>query len=246
MIIYTFCHVPPPKENIIETSFLSLLLYNNLYQLSENEIDGASLLLLASEETMLRELIPKVGPFLKCRKALRIMVGDKTATILKPESTCDSSLVAGLPKFGACDHTPSPSTSSNQEVNCSIDSTDSDTLDLNNDETVVTANSTSSDQQCITKKKIEDAFQEVSNSFPNIFVLKNSSALCVDCKNVEIQLSARNFLHNAANHIKCDSHMKAAKEKGASTSTRITSFFNPKPKSLQASAGQPPEKKQAI
>jgi hypothetical protein len=37
----------------------------------DNEIDGASLVLLASDETLLSELIPKAGPFLKCRKALK-------------------------------------------------------------------------------------------------------------------------------------------------------------------------------
>jgi hypothetical protein len=138
--------------------------------------------------------------------------------------------VRSEPEIGASATCSTPTT---QEVDSSENS--NQTCKYETDPT------TDSDKQY--KKKIEVAFHELVKTFPNTFTLKGYNAVCVDCKDVKIQLEAKNFLHNAGNHITCDSHKKAAKEKGASSSKRITSFFNPKPKSATS---EPPAKKQAI
>ena len=72
----------------------------------------------------------------------------------------------------------------------------------------------------------------VDAQFPNKFIRKCDTAVCVDCKGSKavIKLASKNLIYNINSHVESSDHIQAAQEKGASTSKRITSIFKPAPK----------------
>lgn len=91
--------------------------------------------------------------------------------------------------------------------------------------------------------KVHAAFEEVNKAHPNVFMLKDVHAVCVDCKDFKLSLATKNSLFNAGNHVKGAAHKKASKSKGASSSHRINTFFKAQGKRPSTSTESPPPSK---
>ena len=71
--------------------------------------------------------------------------------------------------------------------------------------------------------------EEVKTLFPNVFILKGNFLVCTDCgEKGKIDIAkSKNVQMNAKNHVKSKLHV-ANRKKGASSSQKLTSFFNKK------------------
>ena len=83
--------------------------------------------------------------------------------------------------------------------------------------------------------ELSELHAQIKTKFPNVFILKKSSAFCRACK-TDISLLSRNIMGNLAQHVRSSGHLHNA-GKGDVTSARdIASFFVPAAKKSPNSA----------
>lgn len=74
--------------------------------------------------------------------------------------------------------------------------------------------------------ELSELHSQIKTKFPNIFILKKSSAFCRACK-TDISLLGRNVMGNLVQHVKSSGHLHNAGKGDATSAQDIASFFVP-------------------
>ena len=83
--------------------------------------------------------------------------------------------------------------------------------------------------------ELSELHSQIKTKFPNIFILKKSSAFCRACK-TDISLLGRNVMGNLVQHVKSSGHLHNAGKGDATSARDIASFFVPVSKKASNSA----------
>ena len=76
---------------------------------------------------------------------------------------------------------------------------------------------------------------QINTKYPNVFIVKKSSAFCRACK-TDMSLLGRNIMGNLAQHVKSSGHVQNAGKGDATSARDIASFFAPIAKKSSKSA----------
>ena len=74
--------------------------------------------------------------------------------------------------------------------------------------------------------ELSELHSQIKTKFPNIFILKKSSAFCWACK-TNISLLGRNVKGNLVQHVKSSGHLHNAGKGDATSARDIASFLCP-------------------